>query len=120
MIQIIRINTNTTKNFAFGKIRRANMSMESIKETSESRDRESIEKLERFEVIHDIRNNVLDTFPFEHEQQKKDFKQKIDFLLDDLLGFSKKEIIEKIKIILASLDNSHTSLEKKVRRKISS
>ena len=79
---------------------------------------ENIEKTECIKFVNEISTNILDTFPFESDDQKKNFIIEIDNLLEKNDVLSDAELLCKnIRISIASLDNSHTFLIEKNKEK---
>ena len=69
------------------------------------------ERQERLNFIITVKNSVLATFPFTTKDEKKTLEDKFDSLLNN--NDSDTEVINNIKSILASLENTHTLLKEK-------
>ena len=69
------------------------------------------ERQECLNFIITVKNSVLATFPFTTEDEKKILEDKFDSLLNN--NDSDTEVINNIKSILASLENTHTLLKEK-------
>jgi len=67
------------------------------------------ERQECLNFIITVKNSVLATFPFTTEDEKKILEDKFDSLLNN--NDSDTEVINNIKSILASLENTHTLLK---------
>ena len=65
---------------------------------------------EKLEFINNIKNAVLNTFPFIEKEQKINFTKKIDLLINNYQKITDKQFINNCSLILSSLKNSHTKI----------
>ena len=68
------------------------------------------ERQECLDFIITVKKSVLETFPFTTNDEKTMLEDKFDALLNDD-NYSATDIINNIKLILASLENTHTLLK---------
>ncbi|MBI5138493.1 MAG: S41 family peptidase [Candidatus Vogelbacteria bacterium] len=74
---------------------------------------ENPEKQERVVFVETIRKSVMDTFPFVSEDQKNIFNNKFKPIIENCGDLSEAELVRNIRLVLASLENTHTKLEEK-------
>lgn len=86
--------------------------MEKINQRLRENKSEKLEKEECFEFVETIKNSIFNTFPFVSEDQKISFADKLDTITKNKLNFDEAELIRNIRIVISSLDNTHTNLKK--------
>jgi len=79
--------------------------------TEQTINTEKTERQECLDFIMTVKKSVVETFPFTTEDEKKTLEDKFDSLLNN--NDSATEVIDNIKLILASLENTHTLLKEK-------
>lgn len=69
------------------------------------------ESRERFEFAELVRKNVLETFPFDDEEQRNVFSLKLEESLRGYAYLSEDDFLRNIRMTLASLEDTHTVLK---------
>ena len=76
-------------------------------------ERQEDQEKEKKVFIESIKRAVAETFPFDSQKQEGLFLNKLKGLIDNSGNLSEEDLIFEVKLILASLENPHTKLEKK-------
>ena len=76
-------------------------------------ERQEDQEKEKKVFIESIKRAVAETFPFDSQKQEGLFLNKLKGLIDNSGNLSEEDLIFEVKLILASLENTHTKLEKK-------
>lgn len=71
------------------------------------------EKRERIFFIEKIQRSIVDTFPFVSEEDKNIFSSKLKSIIENSGDLSETELIKNIRLVIASLENTHTNLEER-------
>ncbi|PIR44672.1 MAG: hypothetical protein COV10_03495 [Candidatus Vogelbacteria bacterium CG10_big_fil_rev_8_21_14_0_10_51_16] len=71
------------------------------------------EKQERIIFAETVKKSILDTFPFDTKEQKGNFSAKFEPIIKNHDELTDIELIRNIRLVLASLENTHTKLEEK-------
>lgn len=74
---------------------------------------ENTEKQERIVFVETIRKSIVDTFPFISEEEKNIFSDKFKSIIENCGDLPETELVKNIRLIIASLENTHTNLEEK-------
>jgi len=74
---------------------------------------ENAEKQERIVFVEKIRKSIVDTFPFTSEEEKNIFSDKFESIIENCGDLPETELVKNIRLIIASLENTHTNLEEK-------
>jgi len=63
--------------------------------------------------VETIKKSIIDTFPFVSEEDKNIFSGKFKSIIENCGDLSESELIKNIRLVIASLKNTHTNLEEK-------
>ena len=74
---------------------------------------ENAEKQERIVFTETIQKSIIDTFPFTSEEDKNVFSGKFKSIIESCGDLSEAELVKNIRLVIASLENTHTNLEDK-------
>ena len=74
---------------------------------------ENAEKREHIVFTETIQKSIIDTFPFTSEEDKNVFSCKFKSIIESCGDLSETELLKNIRLVIASLENTHTDLEEK-------
>ncbi len=74
---------------------------------------ENVEKQEHIVFVGKIRKFIVNTFPFTSEDEKNTFSDKFESIIENCGDLTDAELVKNIRLIIASLENTHTNLEEK-------